>query len=205
MSFTSNLNWRYSVKKFSGAKVPEENVKTILESIRLAPSSYGIQPFHITVISENKELREDLKKSAWGQEQLTTASHVLVFSALSNVIERVDQYIDLFSGGIIEKKEALKGFETMAKGALSTLTPELATAWAKRQAYIALGFGLATCAEMNIDSCPMEGFDNIAFKKILGLSENLNPAVLLTIGYRDPSDTALPKTRFSESELFDFR
>ena len=56
------LNWRYATKKMDPAKVvPEENVNRILEAIRLAPTSSGLQPYEIIVIT-NPALRARIQK-----------------------------------------------------------------------------------------------------------------------------------------------
>ncbi|MCH7492822.1 nitroreductase family protein [Patescibacteria group bacterium] len=76
--------------------------------------------------------------------------------------------------------------------------------WAQRQTYIALGFGLAACAELKIDSCPMEGFQKDEADKALKLPSYLKSTALLAIGYRQ-DDPTRPKLRYPESDLFSFR
>lgn len=71
----------------------------------------------------------------------------------------------------------LTGFGT-AKSPTDYLT------WTSKQVYIAHGFALAACAELEIDSCAMEGFDPVAVGEILGLPENQKALVMLPIGYR---------------------
>jgi len=44
--------------------------------------------------------------------------------------------------------------------------------WASKQVYIASGFALAACTELEIDSCPMEGFDPKAVGEIIGIQNN---------------------------------
>ena len=40
------LNWRYATKKMDPTKsVPQEKLDTIIEAIRMAPTSSGTQPF----------------------------------------------------------------------------------------------------------------------------------------------------------------
>ena len=109
------------------------------------------------------------------------------------------------SGGNEEvRKNALKGYEDMVRSAVLRHDPKDLLNWSAKQAYIALGFGLAAAAELEIDSCPMEGFDGAKVKEILGLGDEFMPVVLLTVGYRDESDESLShkKFRFPESELF---
>ncbi|NBV28534.1 NAD(P)H-dependent oxidoreductase [bacterium] len=201
MSFTSQLNWRYATKKFNPEKpVTEESLNAILEAIRLAPTSFGLQPFHVTVVSK-KEIQEQLKAVSWNQEQLL-APYVLVFSGRSDVVPRIQELLNLISGGNAEAREKLKGYEDMMNGSLASRTPDQIKSWSAKQAYIALGFALAACAELSIDSCPMEGFDSEAFKKILNLPENLNPAVILPIGYRADDEAPHAKVRFAKDEMF---
>lgn len=47
--------------------------------------------------------------------------------------------------------------------------PKEILSWTARQTYIAHGFALAACTELQIDSCPMEGFDANAIERILEL------------------------------------
>jgi nitroreductase/dihydropteridine reductase len=44
--------WRYATKKMRGARVPTDKLAYILEAARLAPSSSGLQPYKILVISD---------------------------------------------------------------------------------------------------------------------------------------------------------
>jgi nitroreductase len=208
MSFLKNLNWRYATKKFDRTKtVSDEHLHQILEAARMAPTSYGLQPFHITVI-KNPELRAKLRTAAWDQSQITDATALLVFSARKDGVNRVQQYLDIASGGNPEVRKAMEGYGQMMTNSMQGLETggdSDVFAWASKQTYIALGFALAACAELEIDACPMEGFDPAAFKEILNFGENLLPAALLAVGYRDVSDQIRPKVRFPESDLIDNR
>ncbi len=202
MSFLDKLNWRYATKKFDATKsVSEEDKNKVLEAIRMAPTSFGYQPFHVTIV-ESKEIREELKKNAWNQAQFTDAPLVLVFSSRGDLVKRIDEFLDVMSGGDANKKEAFAQYGEMMKGSASAKSEDEAFAWAAKQAYIALGFGLAACAELGLDSCPMEGFDANAFHKILGLDDNLEVQATLAVGYRLNDEDKKPKIRFPTSELF---
>lgn len=201
MTFLNNLEWRYATKKFDGRKLTDETVAQILEAIRMAPTSFGIQPFHVTVVAGD-ELKAKLKPHAMNQEQVTTCSHLLVFSTDSDTDKRVDDYLAL-SATLQNKElgEKEKSFGTMVK----SFAKQGGEEWSARQAYIALGFALAACAELQVDSCPMEGFDSNGFNEALGLPKNLNAKVLLPVGYRSHDTTTHSKVRFSKEDIFDFR
>ena len=86
MSLLNDLQWRYATKKMNGEIVPQEKLDYILEAARLAPTSSGLQPFEILVIT-NKEILGKILPLAHGQSQVTDASHLLVFAAWDNYTE----------------------------------------------------------------------------------------------------------------------
>lgn len=201
MSFISKLNWRYATKSFdSSKKVSPENLAKILEAIRLAPTSFGLQTFHIVHVT-NLELRNKLKVLAWNQSQITEASDLLVFCARNDIKQRIEDYFNLVTGGDENIKTAMSSYKDIMTGFEANLPEEYKTPWVTRQAYIALGFAMAACAELEIDSCPMEGFEPVGFKNALNLPENIVPVVCLSIGYRSLSDKVRPKVRFDLSDL----
>ena len=80
MELLEKLQWRYAAKAMNGKKVSDEKVERILEAARLAPTSSGLQPFEIFVVT-NQEVKNQLKEAASNQPQVADASHVLVFAA----------------------------------------------------------------------------------------------------------------------------
>ena len=200
------LYWRYATKKFDPAKkLNEEQLDILLSAIQLAPTSYGIQPFKILVISD-AALREELKVAAYGQTQVTDASHLLVFATYANFTET---HIDEFAANIVETRgitlEDISSYVNDMKGTVKNQTQEQLQVWNAKQAYIALGFLLQTAALQNIDACPMEGFNAAKFDEILGLSEkNLKSVVIATVGFRAEDDAFqfYKKVRKTKSDLF---
>ncbi|WP_149277450.1 NAD(P)H-dependent oxidoreductase [Pareuzebyella sediminis] len=190
MSYIDNLNWRYATKKFDSTKeITEEKLEALLDAATLSPSSYGLQPYKIIVI-EDPVLRARLKPAAWGQSQLTEASHLIVLANQTDFGEElVDDYLQNVSETRNIPVEDLAGYASFMKSKLLDLTQEEKAKWTEKQAYIALGNLLSAAADMKIDTCPMEGFDREQFNDILGLSDDsLNTAVLVTLGYRSKND-----------------
>lgn len=203
-TFLSGLDWRFATKKFdSEKKVSDEHLAKILQAIQQVPTSYGLQTFHVDVVS-NDDFRAKMKDVSYGQSQVTEASHILIFSARNDVSERITHMLDEMSGGDTSGRDSFAEYEQMMRGSIEGKTSEDLMNWASRQAYLALGFGLAACAELRIDSCPMEGFDNKAVHELLGSPENSFPFAYLSIGYRKEGP-AHPKFRFSQDDLFTFR
>lgn len=202
-----DLNWRYATKKFdSSKKISPEDLSVVKESLRLAASSYGLQPIKYLIV-ESKELREKLVPAAYGQMQVADASHLLVLCSYQHVDEAdVDDYMKLISTTRNIPSEALLPFGNTIKGSLQKLNNADLQNWTAKQVYIALGQLLHTCASLRIDATPMEGFDPKQFGEVLGLNEqNLIPTIVCPIGYRHAEDPAQhnTKVRKSEEDLFE--
>ncbi|MGS2763913.1 NAD(P)H-dependent oxidoreductase [Sinomicrobium sp. M5D2P9] len=201
-----SLNWRYATKKFDpSAKISAEDLGTLKEAIRLSASSYGMQPYQVFII-EDPEIRKQLKEVSWGQPQITDASHLIVFASKTDVTAGdTEAYMNNISKTRSIPVENLSGFKDMINNTVVQLPQEIKSAWAAKQAYIALGNFLAAAAQLKIDACPMEGFDAEGYNKILGLTEKgLHATVIATIGYRSSEDEMqhLPKVRKPSEELF---
>ena len=208
MSLKDSLSWRYATKRMTGGKVPQEKVDQILEAIRLAPTSFGLQPFKVIVI-EDEKLREEIFNTACQQPQIKEASHVLVFAANKKVTaEQVQEYMELIATTRGIPVESLDGFKAMFDGIVAG-TAEQNFVWTARQAYLAFGVGIVAAALEQVDATPMEGFNPQAMDKILGLEEqNLGSTTILTLGYRDEANDSLvkaAKVRKSMDKLFDFK
>ena len=200
------LNWRYATKSFdANKKLNDTQLETLLNAIQLAPSSYGLQPYQILVVS-NQEVKEALKEAAYGQPQLAQASHVLVFARTKNY---TTAHVDEYASNIIATRgvtaEEIKGFVDTMKGTVESRTQDELAVWNSKQAYIALGVLLETAALNGIDACPMEGFDATKFDEILGLeAKNLASVVIAPIGFRSTEDDFqhYKKVRKSQEDLF---
>lgn len=199
------LNWRYATKVFNPSKkVSKEDLNILLEAARLSASSYGLQPYHFFVI-ENNDVRSKLREVSWNQSQITDASYLLV---LANKPTFDDSLVDNYIDNVIEtrgvSKKDLEGYSQMMKGALLDLPDAQKNSWTSDQTYIALGNLMTIAAEMEIDTCPMEGFDKAQYNEILGLNDkNLSASVVLAVGYRADDDQTqnYPKVRYSKEQI----
>ncbi|NCP66919.1 NAD(P)H-dependent oxidoreductase [bacterium] len=201
MSFLNNLEWRHATKIFdTEKKVSDSDFEKIKEAIQMTPTSFGLEPFHVKIVTD-QAVKDKIQPVSWDQPQVGSCSHLLVFCARTDWESRINDYFEMASGGKAEIKEKMNPYEQMMRGALKDRTEHQILDWARNQAYIAHGFALAACAELKIDSCPMEGFDNEAVNKILGLPNHMKSVVMMPIGYRT-EDPHHGKVRYPESDLF---
>ncbi len=202
-----DLNWRYATKKYDPSKkVSDKDFETIKESLRLAATSYGLQTLKFLVV-EDPAVREKLKTASWGQPQITEASHLIILCSYNDVnSDHVDEYLENIAETRNVPMESTAQYGDFMKATISQLTLEEKSIWSSKQAYIALGQALHTCANLRIDSTPMEGFDAKAYDEILGLSEkNLKASVVLAVGYRHEEDQNqhLAKVRKPSEVIFE--
>ncbi|MDP9900780.1 nitroreductase family protein [Variovorax ginsengisoli] len=185
----ARLKWRYATKKMDATrKVAADKVQRIVEAARLAPTSSGLQPFEIFVVT-NDAVREKIKAIAWNQAQVTDGSHLLVFAAWDNyTADRINAMFDLTNKVRGFKNEGWENYRAMLLNSYPQRDAEVNFAHAARQAYIGLGAALVAAAYEEVDSVPMEGFDPAALDQILDLrARGLRSVAILPLGYRDAS------------------
>src|SRR6266436_3679676 len=201
------LNWRYATKQFDpNRKISAQDWATIEDALLLTPSSGGLQPWRFIIITD-PAVRAKLLPASYGQPQITNASHLVVFVAKQNFSEAdVDALINRTAttrGVTVESLAQYRGM--LVGGIVQALDDKARDAWARNQAYIALGNLLTSAALLGIDACPMEGFDRAQYDEILGLSaQGFASAVIATLGYRAASDqyAMAPKVRFPKEQVF---
>ena len=170
----------------NGKKVPQKKVDNIIEAISLAPTSSGLQPFEVFVIT-NQKVKEEIKPIAWNQSVITDCSHLLVFAAWDTYTEdRINKMFDLTNTIRGFKNEGWENYRQMLLKGYPPREPEVNINHAAKQAYIAFSQAITAAAFEQVDATPLEGFDPSALDEILGLKEKgLKSCVMLPIGYRD--------------------
>ena len=201
----ASLEWRYATKAFDTRKLPDATWAALEESLRLTPSSYGLQPWKFIVVND-PALRTKLRPVSWNQSQVTDASHLVVFARRTEVTEtdvneffnqmvserqadatKLEPYRQMMLGGVVKGKDAAAQKD-----------------WAARQLYIALGQLMGAAAAMAIDTCPLEGIDPDAYTEILGLKgSGYEVVVACAVGYRSAEDkyAGMKKIRFPAARV----
>lgn len=206
MDMIELLHWRYATKKMDPSRpVPAAKVERILEAARLAPSSSGLQPFEVVVVT-NPDVKARIQASAYGQSQVVDGSHLLVFAAWDDYTEaRINRVFDQTNA---QRGVTIPGWEDYRKNLLARYPgrgPAVNFEHAARQAYLAMGVALVAAAAEGVDSTPMEGFDAAAVDEILGLrARALRSVLLMPLGHRAASGdwlVSLKKTRKPREEF----
>jgi nitroreductase len=206
MELLEAFKWRYATKKFDPTKKIElELVDKIIEAVWLSPTSSGLQPFELLVIT-NQDLKNKLTEASFGQQIVADCSHLLVFAAWDNYTEdRIETIYGHITRERQQPEDRYQAYKDRLKSMYLNRPAENNFEHAARQAYIAMGFAMAEAASLRIDATPMEGFVGAQVDEILDLtSKGLKSVLLLPIGYRDEANDWLvnqkkvrhPKTDF---------
>ena len=185
--FLKIMDFRHACKIFDESKkISDEDMHYILEVARKSPSSFGMEAWKFLVIQNNK-LKEKLKPFCWNQPQITTCSHLVI------VLAGIDT-LKVQSGKVRSQllrrnmpQEKLDSFiELYASHLNDTLNSDENTyQWSARQTYIAAANMMSAAAFIEIDSCPIEGFEKDNVEKVLELdTTKFQVAMILPFGYR---------------------
>ncbi len=153
----------------------------------------------------DQALRQELRRYAWNQPQVTDASHLIIFCAFKTIDEcYVKNFVTRIAKIREVNRESLSDYEGIMLGSLKNWTSAQLSHWMHLQVYLALGMFLAECARYKIDACPMEGFESKKFDEVLDLAQQrLESVVICPIGYRAQDDryAKLKKVRFDKNEV----
>ena len=184
------LQWRYATKKFDAEKkLSSEKIELLKKAFNLTPTSYGLQPLRLVVISD-QDLKNKLFEHSFKQIQVKTASHILVICT-ENVVDSkfINRNFELQKEIRETSDEILNPFREFLINDFNQKSQDQIKNWTVNQAYLALGNLLTVCAAEKIDACPMEGFDKKAYDDTLNLkSKNISSSLVLPIGFRAKDD-----------------
>ena len=189
MNYLEILKFRHACKVFDESKkISAGEFDFILEAGRLSPSSTGLEQWDFLVV-QNEELRQKIREASWNQVQITSCSHLVVILAkvaeVKSVGEYVEKMIDRRDDKSPEMIAARKKFYGDFLGGRFHGDDELVYHWSSKQCYIAAANMMTAAASLGIDSCPIEGFDEAALNKILGLdTSKQRVSLIVPFGYR---------------------
>lgn len=185
--FIKAMDFRHACKVFDESKnISKDNLDFILEVGRKSPSSFGMEPWKFLVV-QNKQIKEEIRKVCWNQVQVTSCSELIIVLAKIEDVkpssgtplkrfkrrempqDKLDFYLDLYANHL---KQTLSSDDNIY-------------AWTARQTYIAAANMMSAAASINIDSCPIEGFEKDNLEKLLKLdTTKYQVAMVLPFGYR---------------------
>lgn len=202
--FEEAMAFRHACKRFDDTKkIPKGELEALLETVRLSPSSFGMEPWRLIVV-QSEALKARLQPLCWNQQQIVTCSDLLVFTSDIDAVKGDSAYV--------KQMFARRGLDAEATAAYvkrygEYLTPleadgRLLENWTAKQCYIAAANLMTHAAVLGIDSCPIEGFEKEAVETALELPPHQRLALIVTLGYR--VDTPKPRQRLDSKEIVSY-
>lgn len=201
------FNSRHSCREFiEDKKIEIDDIKFILETGRLSPSSFGFEPWHFLVI-ENESLKTELSEySRGGKKQILTCSHlVIVLARKGSEFTENSDYLKFLTQEIMnlnddEACKKIKTFMRFKNSFQSSKNQDPIFDWASKQCYIAASNMISSSAQISIDSCAIEGFDRQKITDVLIQNNMLDSSkfgvsLLISFGYCKIKNTAKKQRR----------
>ncbi|MDD2367892.1 MAG: NAD(P)H-dependent oxidoreductase [Sulfuricurvum sp.] len=184
--FLKAMAFRHACKTFDGGKqIPSDQFESILEVARTSPSSFGMEPWRLIVVRK-PDLRKALKSACWNQSQITDCSELVILTTDNDTVRSGTSYVRKMFERRGLSAEAVDTYMGVYKGYLEPIECDevLLENWTAKQCYIALANMMTYAATLEIDSCPIEGFDKEEVEAILDLEYGHSVAVICAFGYR---------------------
>jgi nitroreductase len=214
MDFFETVKKRRSCRKFTSEPIPPATIQKALDVAFLAPNSSNLQPWEFYWVQSPLK-KKALVEACFSQNAAATAVELVVAVARIDTWKRnrkllletmtskgkipsslrtyYDKVVPMaYTMGPFSLFALLKWpivnliglFRPVPRGPLTA--GDVFEVVAKTTALACENFMLALTAQ-GFDSCPMEGFDEVRIKKILGLNRKARVVMAIGIGKGDPS------------------
>ncbi|ALR29068.1 NAD(P)H-dependent oxidoreductase [Chryseobacterium sp. IHB B 17019] len=182
MSFLEKMKSRYTVKKYNPQGIiSEEQLQQLKEILQLSPSSINSQPWNFVFVN-NSEIKQQLAEASYfNKEKVLESSQLIVFQVIKNPED--------FERQIEENipESSVNYYRTFVKSHGN----DYIESWLRSQVYLSLGVLLSACADMEIDSTPMEGIETEKYDAILN-NEKYETLFAVAVGRKSEDDKNQP-------------
>lgn len=176
MDVSTAITQRRSVKAYDPEhRMTEEEIEKLLSLALLSPTAFNIQNWRFVRVSD-PALRQEIRKVAWDQAQVTDASLLLVMCAdlkswekdtaryWRNAAQPIQEFMVPAIGQYYSGKEQVQRDEAMRSCGIAAMALML------------------EAKEMGYASCPMDGFDFDAVGRLINLPDDHVVAMMVAIG-----------------------
>ncbi|MFJ7732764.1 nitroreductase family protein [Lysinibacillus sp. NPDC097231] len=191
MEFTKLIEKRRSANNFiEGIKMTEEDIRPILEDVKLAPSAFNLQHTNYIIVLD-EEMKEKVRVAAYGQYKVHSASGVILVlgdkEAYKNTANLSQGMVDL---GIITDCELENLVDENTKF-YEERGGEFMKEEAIRNASLSAMLFMLAAKNRGWDTCPMIGFDQRQMRALFNVPETHEIALMMTIGKEKESSRRL--------------
>ena len=169
---------RYACRDFvADHEVAAEQLALLLEAGRLAPSSFGLEPWRFIAVTDAVQ-RAAVARACHDQPAASTAAALIVIVALVAALDPGSDYVRARLAAEARGQDA----EPVHAAYRAFYRAECIAGWALGQCNFAAAHMLLQAAHMGLGSCPLGGFDTPALAAALDLPPGELPALVVALG-----------------------
>ncbi|MGE7093466.1 nitroreductase family protein [Lysinibacillus sp. NPDC048646] len=191
MEFTKLIDKRRSANNFiKEIQMTEEDIRPILEDVKLAPSAFNLQHAEYIIVLD-EEMKERVREAAFGQYKVHAASGVILVlgdkEAYKQTVHINQGMVDL---GIITDYE-LQHLIDENTNFYEERGEEFKREDAIRNASLSAMLFMLAAKNRGWDTCPMIGFDQERMRALFNVPDTQEIALMITIGKEKESSRRL--------------
>jgi len=198
MDVSEAIRTRRSIRKFKSNPIPEEKIKLLLESARLAPSGTNTQPWRFIVVKDD-DTKAKLQRASHNQRHIKRAPVIIVccvdLKAFKEFPVRVDELIE--SGALPERTREV--FIPYLEKGMSTVTKDALMVAGAANISIAVEHIVLQAVEIGLGTCWVRWYEDKKVKEILDIPEHIEVMALLPVGI--PDEDPSPRPRLSLGKI----
>jgi len=196
MEFMDVIKKRHSIRKFKSEPVSQEDIASILEAGRLAPSASNLQAWRYVIVQDNS-VRATLAK----------ASPVPFFStAPVMIICCVDQEVMRSQGARYQELQEAGAFlgVSIPAEALEDLMKKMKVDELAIRANLAFNAAISIthmdlrAVDLGLGTCWIGLYDGVVLKELLDIDDRYHVVNVLLIGHPDQAPTDRPRLKKDE-------
>ena len=194
MELLETIQTRRSIRKFKPVPIPEEFIRELLESGRLAPSGSNLQATRYVVI-QSEEARARFAECT--PLPFVTQAPLIIACCIDKEVLATSETRTkelMQSNAFADTPLAKMNADSEAyRKTRKAMDEENLKAYLRLNAAIALEHIALRAVDLGLGSCWIMMFDHDKAKKILGLDERYDVVALLPIGYPDQNPPQRPR------------
>jgi len=173
------IQHRYACRQFVADRpVSAGELSVLLQSGRLAPSAFGLEPWRFIAVTDAAE-RTAIAHACFDQPAAATAAGLIVIVALGAALDPDSDYVRT------QFKAEARGADPapIYEAYRAFYRAESVAEWARGQCNFAAAHMLLQAAHLGLGSCPIGGFDAAALAATLKLPPGQTPALVIALGH----------------------
>jgi nitroreductase len=173
------IQQRYACRQFVADRpLSVDELAVVLESGRLAPSAFGLEPWRFIAVTDVAE-RTAIAQACYDQPAAATAAAFIVVVALVAELDPDSAYVRTQFRAEAHGEDTASIYDAYR----AFYRVESVAEWARGQCNFAAAHMLLQAAHLGLGSCPIGGFAAAGLASALAVPPGETPALVIALGH----------------------